>query len=200
MSSPTTKLLWRGCATCWPTGRKRAGGGGPASWPGPNCVAALSSGELLRGIWFDRGAEYKARQRGESVLATQFATTYDVKLTPLPCLRHLTESQRQTEIRRMVREIEAEADANNKAKGRKPMGAAAILAQIHIPARRPPTAARHRSSTHRTRRPRWNSGPSTVLFVGFRAGAWRLKARAAEFADLFPLWSFPPALPFNAPA
>jgi hypothetical protein len=34
----------------------------------------------------------------------------------------------------------------------------------------------------------------------FRAGAERLKARAAALADMFPLWSFPPALPFNAPA
>ena len=34
----------------------------------------------------------------------------------------------------------------------------------------------------------------------FRAGAARLKKRAAALADMFPLWSFPPALPFNAPA
>jgi hypothetical protein len=34
----------------------------------------------------------------------------------------------------------------------------------------------------------------------FRAGAERLKAAAAQFADMFPLSSFPPALPFNAPA
>ena len=34
----------------------------------------------------------------------------------------------------------------------------------------------------------------------FRAGAQRLRDRARELADLFPLWAFPPALPFNAPA
>jgi hypothetical protein len=34
----------------------------------------------------------------------------------------------------------------------------------------------------------------------FRAGAQRLRERAHELADIFPLWSFPPALPFNAPA
>jgi hypothetical protein len=34
----------------------------------------------------------------------------------------------------------------------------------------------------------------------FRAGAQRLRDRARELADMFPLWSFPPALPFNAPA
>jgi hypothetical protein len=34
----------------------------------------------------------------------------------------------------------------------------------------------------------------------FRAGAQRLRARARELAGMFPLWAFPPALPFNAPA
>jgi hypothetical protein len=37
-------------------------------------------------------------------------------------------------------------------------------------------------------------------FDAFRAGTRRLKACAAKFANMFPLWSFPPALPFNAPA
>ncbi|MGB8294159.1 MAG: hypothetical protein WCG85_01900 [Polyangia bacterium] len=46
-----------------------------AEWPGPSSIAALTSGELLRGTWFDRSAEYIARQRGESVLPSQFATT-----------------------------------------------------------------------------------------------------------------------------
>jgi hypothetical protein len=34
----------------------------------------------------------------------------------------------------------------------------------------------------------------------FRAGAQRLRDRARELAEMFPLWAFPPALPFNAPA
>ncbi len=176
-------------------------GGGPGSWPGPHCIAALSSGQLLRGTWFDRGAEYKARQRGESVLAMQFATTFDVNLTPLPCLRHLTQSQRQAEIRHMVREIEAQAEAENLAKGRTPMGVAAILAQD--PHSRP-------ASTDRSPAPFVHASDKQtalefrakyrVYVDAFRSGAWRLKARAADFAEMFPLWSFPPALPFNAPA
>ncbi len=48
------------------------------------------SGEILRGTWFDRSAEFLARQRGETVFPSQFATTFDVELTPLPCLQHLT--------------------------------------------------------------------------------------------------------------
>jgi len=34
----------------------------------------------------------------------------------------------------------------------------------------------------------------------FRAGALRLRARAREIRDMFPLWAFPPQLPFNAPS
>jgi hypothetical protein len=114
--------------------------GKSAEWPGPNCIAALTTGELLRGTWFDRSAEYIARQRGESVLPSQFATTFDVKLTPLPCLLHLTEDQRQAECRRIVKEIQAAAEAENKAKGREPMGVTAILAQD--PHSRPATTDR----------------------------------------------------------
>jgi hypothetical protein len=175
--------------------------GGPGSWPGANCVAALSKGELLRGTWFDRSAEYKARQRGETVLAMQFATTYDIKLTQLPGLQHLTECQRQAEIRHMVKEIEEQADASNRAAGREPMGVTAILAQN--PHARPATTDRSpaplvHASDRKTKlefRAKYRSH-----FDAFRAGARRLKACAAVFADMFPLWSFPPALPFNAPA
>jgi hypothetical protein len=155
----------------------------------------------LRGTWWDRSAEYKARQRGETVLGRQFATTYDIQLTPLPCLQHLTESQRQTEIRSMVKEIEAEAEANNRAKGREPMGVEAILKQD--PHSRPATTDRSpapfvHASDKKTAlefRARYRA-----YFDAFRAGAARLKSRAPEFLDMFPLWSFPPALPFHAPA
>ena len=176
-------------------------GGGPGSWPGPNCIAALCNGEPLRGTWIDRGAEYKARQRGESVLPSQFATTFDVKLTPVPCLLHLTEDQRQAECRRIVKEIQAAAEAENKAKGREPMGVTAILAQD--PHSRPATTDRSpapfvHASDEKTEiefRAQYRA------FVdAFRAGAVRLRDRARELAEMFPLWAFPPALPFNAPA
>jgi hypothetical protein len=44
----------------------------------------------------------------------QSATTFDVKLTPLPCLLHITEHERQSYYRRVVGEIQAEAEADNK--------------------------------------------------------------------------------------
>jgi hypothetical protein len=173
----------------------------PAAWPGPNCIAALTKGELLRGTWFDRGKEYVARQRGETVFPLQFATTFDVKLTPLPCLRHLTEDQRQAEIRRMVDEIRAKAGADNKEKGRAPMAIEQILGQDphSKPAStdRSPAPLVHATddSTEQTFRIAYRA------FVdAFRAGVMRLRDRAREIREMFPLGAFPPHLPFAAAA
>ena len=172
-----------------------------ASWPGPNCIAALTTGALLRGTWFDRSKEFLARQRGEHTLPMQFATTFDVKLTPLPCLLHITEHERQAHYRRVVGEIQAEAAADNKEKGRTPMTVEAILAQD--PHSKPATTDRspapfvHASddSTEQEFRVAYRA------FVdAFRAGALRLRERAREIRDLFPLWAFPPQLPFSETA
>jgi hypothetical protein len=115
------------------------------------------------------------------VFASQFATTFDVKLTPLPCLQYLTADQRQAECRRIVGEIQAKAEAENKEKGRVPMGVAAILAQD--PHSKP-------ASTDRSPAPFVHaSDDSTEIefrasyraFVdAFRAGALRLRDRACE--------------------
>jgi hypothetical protein len=172
-----------------------------ASWPGPNCIAALTTGALLRGTWFDRSKEFLARRRGEHTLPMQFATTFDVKLTPLPCLLNITEHERQAHYRRVVGEIQAEAEANNKEKGRTPMTVEAILAQD--PHSKPATTDRspapfvHASddSTEQEFRVAYRA------FVdAYRAGTLRLRERAREIRDLFPLWAFPPQLPFRETA
>jgi len=175
--------------------------GSSASWPGPNCVDALTTGALLRGTWLDRSAEFKARQRGESVLPSQFATTFDITLAPLPCLLHLTEDERQAHCRRVVAEIKARAEAENRDKGRQPMGVAAILAQD--PHSKPATTDRSPApfvhATHDSTVQEFRAA-YTAFFDAFRAGGRRLLERATELREMFPLWAFPPPLPFNAPA
>jgi hypothetical protein len=175
--------------------------GTPGAWPGPNCIAALTTGELLRGTWFDRSAEYLAQQRGEHVLPMQFASTFDVKLTPLPCLQHLTDDERQAHCRRIVGEIQARAEAENKEKGRQPMGVAAILAQD--PHTKPATTDRSPApfvhATHDSTEMEFRAAYRAFVDA-FRAGALHLRDRARELVNMFPLWAFPPALPFNAPA
>jgi hypothetical protein len=169
----------------------------PAAWPGPNCIAALTRGELLRGTWFDRSKEFLARQRGETVFPLQFATPFDVHLTPLPCLQHLTAVQRQADIRRMVDEIKARAAEEKKEKGRAPMAVEQILAQD--PHSRPGSTDRSPApfvhatddSTERAFRVAYRA------FVdAFRAGVSRLRHRAREIMEIFPIGAFPPQLPF----
>src|SRR5512137_359863 len=172
-----------------------------ASWPGPNCIAALSTGALLRGTWFDRSKKFLARQRGEHTRPMQFATTFDVKLTPLPCLQDITEDQRHAHYRRVLGEIQAKAEADNKEKSRTPMTVEAILAQD--PHSKP-------ASTDRSPAPFVHATDDSTeqefrvayrAFVdAFRAGALRLRDRAREIRGMFPLWAFPPQLPFKEAA
>jgi len=172
----------------------------PGSWPGPNCIAALTHGEILRGTWLNRSAEYIARQRGKQVMPSQFATSYDVTLTPLPCLAHLNADQRQAHLRRVVGEIEAEAEAANRAKGSAPMGVTAILDQNphHLPASpdRSPAPLVH---AHDEQKATEFRSAYRAFVADFRAGVASLIAQAKEITKLFPDWAFPPALPFTTP-
>jgi hypothetical protein len=171
----------------------------PGAWPGPNCVGALTTGKILRGTWFDRSAEYLARQRGDAVFPSQCATTFDIKLTPLPCLQHLTSDQHQAHFRRIVCEIQVRAEAENRENGRRPMGIEAILAQD--PHSKPAVTDRSPAPfVHAT-----DDSSATEFraryraFVdAFRAGVQRMLDRASELRALFPLGSFPPALPVDA--
>jgi hypothetical protein len=175
--------------------------GASSSWPGPNCVDALTTGALLRGTWFDRSKEFLARQRGETVFPAQFATTFDVKLRPLPCLQHLTEDECQAHCRRVVAEIKARAEAENREKGRQPMGVAAILAQDpHTkPASTDRSPAPFVHATYDSTEMEFRAAYRAFVDA-YRAAVLRLRDRARELREMFPLWAFPPPLPFNAPA
>jgi hypothetical protein len=171
------------------------------SWPGPNCIAALTRGEILRGTWHDRTAEYKAKAAGKEIQPGEFTTTYDIKLTPLPCLQHLNADQRQAHFRRVVREIDDAAEAANEAKGRRPMGVDAILAQD--PHHRPESINRSPApfvhAHDKAKGDKFREDYRTFV-NDFRNGAASLIERAKEITALFPDWAFPPAPPFKARA
>jgi hypothetical protein len=170
-------------------------------WPGANCVAALSHGDGIRGTWIDRSAEYRARAQGKRVLPGQHATVYDVKLTPMPCLAHLSPDQRQAECRRVVAEIQKKVEDENRPTGKKPLGVEAILAQNphhrpDLPDRSPaPFVHVHDKELGDAFRDSYRA-----FVIDHRNGVASLKDRAFEFTALFPESSFPPALPFVAPA
>jgi REP element-mobilizing transposase RayT len=168
-------------------------------WPGPNCIAALTHGDVLRGTWHDRTAEYRARAAGKDLKPGNFTTSYDVKLTPLPCMRHMSTDQQQSHFRSVVREIDGAACAANQEKGRSPLGVEKILAQH--PHHRPEAPDRSPAPlVHACDNEKCGEFLQAyrVFVINFRAGVDRLKAKAKEVLELFPDWAFPPAPPFNA--
>jgi len=100
----------------------------PRQWPGPNCVDALLEGTPVKGKWIDRTAMYYAGRRGKPVDEADFTEETRFELIPLPCWSHLSESDRRQRIEDMIEEIVQEAEENNRAKGRHPLGARAARA------------------------------------------------------------------------
>jgi REP element-mobilizing transposase RayT len=167
-------------------------------WPGPNCIDALTHGDLLRGTWHDRSAEYRARAAGRDIKPGEFTTIYDVKLTPLPCVIDMTSDQQQAHYRRVVHEIDTAAQAANEEKGRTPLGVGKILAQD--PHHRPDALDRSPAPlvhAHDDQKRDEYLAAYRVFVINFRAGVDSMKAKAKQITELFPDWAFPPALPLK---
>ena len=171
------------------------------SWPGPNCIAALTHGDRLQGTWHDRSAEYRARAAGREIKPGDFTTAYDVKLTPLPCIIDKSVDQQQAHYRRVVREIDDAAAAASKEEKRTPMGVQAILHQN--PHHRPDAPDRSPAPlvhAHDDEKRDVYLHAYRVFVINFRTGVDSMKAKAKQIIDMFPDWAFPPALPFKAAA
>jgi len=98
----------------------------PEEWPGVHSVGALVAGEELVGTWIDRT---RARRDRKSPDLEEYKTTYKVVLHPLPCWVELTEDERRRLCAELVEEVVREAAQDGKLKGRRPVGAKAILRQ-----------------------------------------------------------------------
>ena len=166
-------------------------------WPGISMLRAVSEGESLRGIWFNRTQEYRARLRKKEKDSEpeSFPLEEIVVLSQLPCWRHLSPEVYRNLVAGLVREIESDAAAERKLAGREPLGPAAILSQH--PQTRPkklkksPAPLFHAASKEARQGLRAAYG----LFLGaFREAAERLKA--GDRLARFPNGCFPPALPF----
>ena len=167
----------------------------PQDWPGVHVAKALIQGEDLTGYWFDRTQEYAARNRGEKFDRLQFATPETLYLSPLPCWKHLPEDVWRGRARHLIQEIEDEAAAHLARTGSQPLGAAAILGRHphHRPEKqkRSPAPLFHAFSAA-ARRELWEA--YRLFVAAFRQAADKL--RAGDRNAVFPLGSFPPALPF----
>ena len=164
-------------------------------WPGINLVRNVLSGQPVRGTWFDRTEEHKAKLRREDFGPRQYATEETVELSPLPCFRHLSPEVYRELVAGLVQEIDAEAAAERRRTGRQPLGAAAILRQ------HPHTWP---NRTKKSPAPRFHAATKAarealraaygLFLVAFREAAERLKA--GDRSARFPSGCFPPGLPF----
>ncbi len=100
----------------------------PEEWPGVHCVEALRKDKPLHGVWHDRTAQYRAaRSESGKKKAQSHTTTYTIRLTAPPQLRHLGYDAFRALIDTLRREAIAAGEAARE--GKEPLGAKAILAQ-----------------------------------------------------------------------
>ena len=101
-----------------------------SDWPGASSLRWLRDGTALFGKWIRRTELYYARRRkGFVENLDAFTTIYPIELTVLPCWQDVPERQWRQEVRTMIAEIEAEAEAERRLHGRRPLGVAGVLTQ-----------------------------------------------------------------------
>jgi hypothetical protein len=98
-------------------------------WPGVSCVQALTTGETVKGYWFDQTQEYAARRRGEDFDRYRYANEEELTLSPLPCWADLSDKMMQQCVAALIAEIEAEAAAHRRRTGSQVLGASAVRGQ-----------------------------------------------------------------------
>jgi len=165
----------------------------PLDWPGASSARALFHGETtLKGVWYDRTAQYRARVRGERKL---FPSVETIRLSPLPCLAGLSTAEQREFAVNAVHRIEQETRELHEEKGSRPLGARAIEQ------RDPHNAPED-----------FHSSPAPLFHVATREQYWKMRVtremtiaayrQAAELlrqghTDVrFPYGSFPPPAPF----
>ena len=168
----------------------------PKDWPGAKCLPALLEGKTIRGAWFDRTAECRARQRGKLYDKYDYTTFYDVPLSPLPCWEHLSRQERQKICVDMVADIEREAEETNRLESRTPIGPEAILAQSPFDTpkttKRSPAPLCHASS--KATRTDYREALGMFLAAYGEQAQLVMDGRADEAR--FPEGCFPPSMPF----
>jgi len=164
-------------------------------WPGVSAVRALLEGEPLEGLWFDRTREHMARRRGMAFERLDFATSYTVKLAPLPCWAHLSAEEYRRRIAEVVEEVENQSALHRQQLGLSPQGTVAVRNQEPhtTPERLKKSPAPLFHAASRKIRGELYAGYRHFL-AAFRDAAARL--RAGETAVAFPAGSFPPAAPW----
>ncbi len=155
----------------------------PRNWPGATSANAHNKSWRLKGLWFDRTAEFKARRRGEAAPRLRFAEEVELELTPVPSWQSQPEHKVNTRLRALVREIEAETEERLREAKDTPMGAEAILAQSpHGQPRRSDRSPAPRFHAHRGYVRRRLEHAYLRFFYGYREAAKRFsEGKKAQF-------------------
>ena len=167
----------------------------PEQWPGAQCVKALTEGQPLRGLWFNRTKEHAARSRGEAFHHLKYTSHEEVELDPLPCWQHLSETDYRRSVGELVSAIEAETASRHAQQRSRPLGVNAILSRK--PHHRPQKLKRARAPLFHadTKETRNELVEAYRLFVTtYREATDRLKRKRPDAR--FPRGCFPPRLPF----
>ncbi|EPX59319.1 hypothetical protein D187_002809 [Cystobacter fuscus DSM 2262] len=162
-----------------------------AEWPGLTCLPQLLGPARRMFRWFNwtkrwskRGSEDMA---GEGRFAQEWAEPVELELAPLPCWEGLKEEQRQSAVRGLVEQVEAEA----RTRGMPVLGASAVRAQ-HPHTRpeqlkRSPRPLGHASTRQALKELREQY---RAFVAAFREAAVRWSR--GDFLACFPPFSFPP--------
>ena len=169
----------------------------PLDWPGVSSAQVLYDGKQeITGLWFDRTAEYHARQSGAPKPKPDREV---VRLTPLPFMAEWDAEERRRFVVRAVHEVADEARRSHRRAGTRPLQAREIRRKN--PHDRPTSFLR--------------SSPAPLFHAVTRRGYWLMKsARDAKVAAYrlaaelvrqgrrgvrFPEGCFPPAPAFVQP-
>jgi hypothetical protein len=163
----------------------------PLDWPGVSGVRARLEGRVLRGIWIDRTAQYRARLRGSDHGLEAVTREEVLDLAPLPCWAHLSRREYNRRYADLVKRVEHAARVQAEQTGRDSLGAAAVVRHDpHFHPNRVKTAPMP-----------WVHAASKASREAFRE-AYRLflaayrraadKLRAGVLTASFPAGSFPP--------
>ena len=169
----------------------------PARWRGAQCVNALLDGRTLRGIWYDRTRQYRARLRGETVRRQDFASFEQVILSPLPCWLSLSEALRRRGIRALIDSIleeDGKREHGKRQPNRLPLSKLKVTDRPRHSKRSPAPWFHCASKTERLR--------LKMAYFAFLK-AYRHAAERWCSGDLsvqFPDGCFPPPRPFLLPA
>ena len=171
----------------------------PRDWPGVHSAATLCDGTAIEGTWINRTEYWRALNRGEDVVASQFGTDYQIHLEPLPCWEHLEAEVWRGFVREMVEEIERETVEEHRRNETAPAGATAVCQKPphYRSARRPKSPAPH---FHAASKAVWETLRSALsaFLTSYRDAAERVKS--GEVGVLFPPDCFPSRLPYVSPA